>query len=63
MFLLVAVRKEFMGVRASVADTHTHTLAHISYYQNANIAIGVLNFYVVTFTNYPFTVITGNCSF
>jgi len=61
MFLLVAVRKEFMGIRASLADTLF--LAHTSYYQNANIAIGVLNFYAVTFTNYPFSGITGNCSF
>jgi hypothetical protein len=60
MFLLVAVRKEFIGVRASLGDTLF--LAHTIYYQNANIAIGVLNFYVVTFTNYPFSVITDNCS-
>jgi hypothetical protein len=61
MFLLVVVRKEFTGVRASLADTLF--LGHMSYCQNANIAIGVLNFYAVTFTNYPFSLITGNCSF
>ena len=49
-----------MWVRARLADILF--LAHINYYQNANIAIGIFNFCVVTFTKYPFSVITGKCS-